>query len=121
MPEQPSAEIVIGVKIGVRYWEARVTGPLAVIGRKGSEQDDPPDIDLSQDESVSRRHAEIRRVGDDYVVVDAGSTNGTRLNGQRLEPGQPTRLHDGDHVTLGRLSVLTVRLKGRHAGSAPEI
>jgi pSer/pThr/pTyr-binding forkhead associated (FHA) protein len=30
--------------------------------------------------NVSRRHAEIRPVGDGFVVVDLGSTNGTKVN-----------------------------------------
>ena len=33
------------------------------------------------DPNASRRHAEIRRVGNDVVLVDLNSTNGTRVNG----------------------------------------
>lgn len=50
------------------------------------------------DPNVSRRHAEVRRQGDDVVVVDLGSTNGTRVNGARI--GEH-RLSDGDEVTVG--------------------
>ena len=50
------------------------------------------------DGNASRRHAEIVRDGDDYLVVDLGSTNGTELNGHRI-----TRevLSDGDRITIG--------------------
>src|SRR5919202_5171961 len=42
------------------------------------------DIVLS-DPNVSRRHAEIRRQGTDFVVVDLDSTNGTRVNGAGIK------------------------------------
>ncbi len=52
------------------------------------------------DPRVSRRHAMIHRQGDDeYWLVDFGSRNGTYLNGHRI--AQPTRLRDGDHISLG--------------------
>src|SRR5579859_778515 len=50
---------------------------------------------------VAARHAEIRRTPAGYQVADLGSTNGTRLNGQLLAPGQPVRLRDGDVIRLG--------------------
>ena len=55
------------------------------------------DIVLS-DANVSRRHAEVRRRGNDFVVVDLGSTNGTRVNGAGIRERQLT---DGDEITLG--------------------
>lgn len=50
------------------------------------------------DTSVSRRHAEIRPQGDGWVVVDLGSTNGTRVNGAVVTE---RRLQDGDAITVG--------------------
>ncbi|RIK05301.1 MAG: DUF2662 domain-containing protein [Acidobacteria bacterium] len=50
------------------------------------------------DPNVSRRHAEVRPQGDGYVVVDLGSTNGTRVNGVRVTE---QRLADGDQLTFG--------------------
>jgi hypothetical protein len=50
------------------------------------------------DPNVSRHHAEVRRVGNDFVVVDLGSTNGTRVNGLNVKE---RRLADGDEVTVG--------------------
>ena len=51
------------------------------------------------DQNVSRRHAEIRPAGSGYVVVDLGSTNGTMVNGTRIDGEQ--RLNDGDIVSFG--------------------
>ena len=46
----------------------------------------PPGVNLVlADPNVSRNHAEIRPQGDGFVVVDLGSTNGTRVNGVRVD------------------------------------
>jgi hypothetical protein len=50
------------------------------------------------DQNVSRRHAEVRREGDEFHVVDLGSTNGTKVNGTRVKQ---QRLNDGDEITVG--------------------
>jgi hypothetical protein len=50
------------------------------------------------DPNASRRHAEIRRIGNDVVVVDLGSTNGTRVNGA---PVRERKLVDGDQIVIG--------------------
>ena len=53
--------------------------------------------------NVSRRHAEVRRAGSGYVVVDLGSTNGTMVNGARIDGEH--RLSDGDIVSIGSTHV----------------
>jgi hypothetical protein len=55
------------------------------------------DIQLD-DPNTSRRHAEVRREGNAWVVADLGSTNGIKVNGQRVAEAE---LHPGDEVTLG--------------------
>lgn len=54
------------------------------------------------DASVSRYHAEVRARGDGFVVVDLGSTNGTRVNGVRVGERE---LRDGDEVRFGTVRV----------------
>ena len=54
------------------------------------------------DPNVSRRHAEVRRQGGDYVVVDLGSTNGTRVNGAGV---RERRLADGDEISVGNTTL----------------
>jgi hypothetical protein len=62
-----------------------------------------PDSTLSLvDANVSRNHAEIRPRGAGYVVVDLGSTNGTKVNGTRITE---RALVDGDVVTFGSTDI----------------
>lgn len=48
---------------------------------------------------LSRTHAEIVSDGDGWVLRDAGSVNGTYVNGTRIQ--SPVRLGPGDHIQLG--------------------
>ena len=71
-------------------------GPRSVftIGRS-------PDCDLPLgDMTVSWHHAELRRTEEAWVLVDLGSTNGTRVNGWRADSGFTVRV--GDWVSFGR-------------------
>lgn len=54
------------------------------------------------DMSVSRRHATVRIDDRGRIsIADEGSTNGTFVNGTRLEPRRAVDLHDGDRIQLG--------------------
>jgi hypothetical protein len=62
-----------------------------------------PDCDLPLgDMTVSWHHAELRHDGQGWVLVDLGSTNGTRVNGWRADSGFTVR--PGDWVSFGRAS-----------------
>jgi hypothetical protein len=52
-----------------------------------------------EDPNVSRRHAELRPRGGSWVFTDLGSTNGSRVNGRRVEG--PTVVKPGDEIELG--------------------
>jgi pSer/pThr/pTyr-binding forkhead associated (FHA) protein len=72
-----------------------------------------PDSDVYLDDiTVSRRHVELERRGGGYVVRDAGSLNGTYVNGRRIE-GDATLAH-GDEVQVGKFKL--VFLQGADAG-----
>jgi len=67
------------------------------IGRK-------PDNDLPiDDHTVSGHHAKITKVQSVYFLEDLKSTNGTSLNGKRIERAQ---LHDADVVTIGQHRII---------------
>ena len=74
-----------------------LSAELTRIGRSAE-----ADVRLS-DTGVSRLHAELRRLGDDVVLVDLGSTNGTTLNGRKVLEG---RLRDGDRIGVGTSSLV---------------
>ena len=53
------------------------------------------------DSNVSRRHAELRPLGDGWTITDLGSTNGVRVNGRDLRANEPHGLNPGDRVEVG--------------------
>lgn len=70
-----------------------LTGSPVVLGRHA-------DCDLVlQDEQASRRHAQVEPGPDGFVLVDLGSTNGTLLNGHRVD--SPVPLSPGDQIVVG--------------------
>ncbi|HEY1147063.1 MAG TPA: HD domain-containing phosphohydrolase [Pseudoduganella sp.] len=52
------------------------------------------------EQTISRRHARIRRRGARYLIEDLHSRNGTFVLGERLAPGEWHALHDGDELAL---------------------
>lgn len=64
-----------------------------IVGREG-------DVMLP-DTKVSRRHAQIVSADDGMTVEDLGSTNGTLLNGNRVEPGAKLPFANGDTLSFG--------------------
>jgi pSer/pThr/pTyr-binding forkhead associated (FHA) protein len=59
-----------------------------------------PEADIFLDDvTVSRQHAEFRRSGTTFTVVDAGSLNGTYVNRQRTDSAE---LRSGDEVQIGK-------------------
>jgi Inner membrane component of T3SS, cytoplasmic domain/zinc-ribbon domain len=63
-----------------------------------------PDAEIFLDDvTVSRRHAEIRRAGNSYTLVDSGSLNGTYVNTHRV--GEQV-LQAGDEVQIGKFHLV---------------
>ncbi len=112
--------IRIGIHVGVAYRELKLAQPVLSIGRGTPGSGPPPDVDFARDESVSRRHATIKWAEGAYHVVDLGSTNGTWVNGRRIEPNVPVALCNGDRVAVGRISVFTVTLPTEEKRGAEE-
>lgn len=79
------------------------------IGRVDPGQEIWPELDLTPDQGyecgVSRCHAILQPSAKGVELVDCGSTNGTQLNNEHLNPEQPHPLKNGDHIKLGGLLI----------------
>lgn len=58
------------------------------------------DYCISGDSTISRSHARISAAGGGYTVSDLNSTNGTFVNGVKVEPGRSAALKNGDKLVL---------------------
>jgi hypothetical protein len=72
----------------------RLVGPAGVTLGRSSRCDVVLD-----DANVSRQHAELRPRGGSWVLTDLGSTNGSSVNGRRIDA--PTVVKPGDEIELG--------------------
>jgi FHA domain len=72
------------------------SGTAVTVGRRTE-----ADLSIPWDGEVSGLHAELQCLGGEWTIVDDGlSTNGTFLNGERVNGRQ--RLRDADRVRMGR-------------------
>ncbi len=92
---------VLVVDPGSDHERTVVVADRLVVGRECSGVDDAHRL-LIDDETVSRHHLEIRlnRSEDRAAVIDL-STNGTRVNGIRIERAIPAPLRPGDRLVVG--------------------
>lgn len=78
-----------------------------ILGRDDPAASDRPDIDLIPyggfQLGISRRHAALEISGKRLMISDLKSSNGTFLNGERLDPHEPYQVRDGDEVRLGNM------------------
>jgi predicted component of type VI protein secretion system len=89
-----------GASTGEDHVKLSFDGTRITLGRSAS-----CDVRLP-DASVSGRHASVRAGSSGYVIVDEGSTNGTRLNGEKLSAQAPRALKTGDVLLLGRIEIV---------------
>jgi predicted Zn finger-like uncharacterized protein len=73
-----------------------VTGPQVSVGRSGS------DVNLG-DPEVSRRHCILKIYGEDVVLIDMESTNGTFIQGKRV---MTARLRKDEPFTVGNTTLV---------------
>ena len=78
--------------------------PLGELDRITIGRSENNELALTWDPEVSRTHAQLELVGDDWTIVDDGlSRNGTFLNGERVRGRN--RLRDGDRLCFGETIV----------------
>lgn len=87
---------------GTRY---DITEFPATVG-KGS----AANVRIEGNTAISRVHVLVRYTGQCFAVEDKNSTNGTCINGNRLEPGELVKLKNGDKLKMGN-EVFTVEIR----------
>ncbi len=70
------------------------------------------------DPFLSKKHARIFLSEGKYYIEDLGSTNGTFVNGKRIEPGKCIRIKDSDKITFGTICFLFVDVVGLKDGES---
>ena len=103
----PSLFVIQGRNRGTRYDLTSHEGAMSI----GREAGNFVQLD---DNEVSRRHAEVRRVGDSFVVGDLKSSNGTWLNSRKIERAE---LASGDQIQVGR----TILVYSRDGEDVPAV
>lgn len=89
-------------------WEMPVRKSPTLLGRTSPVEDYAPDFDMEfydPEGYVSRRHAQITQQDAGYYVTDLGSSNGTLVNGQAVQPHKAHPLHNGDQITIGQVVI----------------
>jgi transcriptional regulator with PAS, ATPase and Fis domain len=100
-PRVAELVVVVGADVGR---SRAIDGPV-LIGRDASAQL------IVLDEGVSRRHARIVADGEQFVLEDLGSRNGTRVGATVLRGGERA-LHGGDAIRIGGHEVVVAHVGG---------
>jgi len=106
----PSLFVIQGRNRGTRYDLTSHEGAMSI----GRETGNFVQLD---DNEVSRRHAEVRRVGELFVVGDLKSSNGTWLNNRKIERAE---LASGDQIQVGR-TILVYSKDGEDGPTAGQV
>ncbi len=100
-PEERSAALIC--------ISGRSIGQMFVISQEEITLGRAPECDIFlDDEGVSRHHAKVIRKGDTLIVMDLGSTNGTYVDGERI---QVLTLTDGLKIQVGTATILQFRFQ----------
>ena len=103
---EPEPEPEAPAEVATLTWSGEtleLTRQVSTIGRSSS------CAIVVHDANVSRTHAEIRRIGEGYSLVDLGSTNGTEVNGLTVSE---TALMNGDVISVGQTQLTFERRLG---------
>ncbi|MEQ8783546.1 MAG: FHA domain-containing protein [Roseibium album] len=97
LPEGEAGAFLLGASDPIAGMTFRTPMGRTLIGRQD-------DCDLViRDRTVSARHAELMVRAEGVTITNLMATNGTRINGEEIQTG---RLHDGDVVRFGRVSLV---------------
>ncbi len=99
---------VIGARPDRGAWLYVASGPQAGrdfrLGRRTTIGRDTVQCDvILPDKKVSEKHARIQREGEEFVIYDLASLNGTIVNGKKVQKGL---LSDNDIITVGETTLI---------------
>jgi pSer/pThr/pTyr-binding forkhead associated (FHA) protein len=89
----------IEVMFGVQSWRFSLAADRTTVGKAAEN-----DIALTEDPTASHLHAILERFPAGWCVTDLGSSNGTRVNGERIWSSR--RLRHGDEIRLGQTRLI---------------
>jgi pSer/pThr/pTyr-binding forkhead associated (FHA) protein len=92
----PAGRLVVVESPSLPSGRAFETGPVPLTIGRSSENE----AALADDDYASAQHARVEAQRDGVWILDLGSTNGTWINGERMDGRR--RLHDGDVVRVGQ-------------------
>ncbi len=99
LPGKRGLLVIKGPDIGDEFY---IENDEFIIGRS-------PESDILLDDiTVSRKHALLKKDGDDYRLIDSGSLNGSYLNGNIVEEAI---LSNGDRIQIGKYIFLYFSIK----------
>jgi len=113
-PSQPLSPTAADAVVSLHLIESGMILHLSgqtefTLGRIAEGQPILPDVDLSPYEAyaegVSRLHAALKLNNQRVFITDLGSSNGTRVNGQKIMPNVDYPLSHGDVVSLGKFKI----------------
>ena len=100
---QPGTLLRLIVMYKGMEWQKRFHKSSLIVGR--AHNGAKPELDLSPDVNVSRRHARIWLEESDCCIEDLGSKFGTSVDGERVPTGEKASLQDGSIIQLGDTSL----------------
>lgn len=109
-PSSSVAETVVSLHLIESGMILHLSGQTEfTLGRVADGQPILPDVDLSPYEAyaqgVSRLHSALKLNNQRVFITDLGSSNGTRVNGQKIMPNVDYPLNHGDVVSLGKFKI----------------
>lgn len=108
-------EIIEGVDKGKKFPLAQEVVHIGAVAEDGGNKNEIVLRDLER--MISRFHCEIHKRNGKFFLIDCGSANGTRLDGQRAKPGKPMRVKSGARLELAGTCALRLGWERRSKDS----
>jgi hypothetical protein len=109
-------EVIRGLEKGKKFNLDQEVVHIGAVAEDGGNRNEIVVQDLER--SISRFHCEIHKRNGRFFLIDCGSANGTRVDGQRANPGKPMRVKSGTRVELGGTCALRLAFEKRKTDQA---